>query len=335
MLVCAAALVAAAAAGSTPGPRRRAPSSPSAVEPAADTGAASLDGIHKIQHVIIIMQENRSFDSYFGTYPHADGIPGLDGHPGKVPCIPDPHERCVRPFHDRYDLNIGGPNNVHASNQDIDGGKMDRFITEEEFRYRFCRCGPSVPSDDAAGYHTGAEIPNYWKYARDFVLQDHMFSSIASWSLPSHLFLTSAWSAYCTKHDPASCHNSRCCPGYPVGFPPSHPARKPPIYAWTDITYLLSKQHVSWRYYLFNGTEPACESDATASCAPGTRGSASDSIWDPIRYFETVRADHQVGNVQSINHLFQAAQAGHLPTVCWVVPSESVSEHPPQLVGAG
>ena len=68
-----------------------------------------LRGIHKIRHVVIIMQENRSFDNYFGTYPRADGIPGLGGHRGKVPCIPDPGERCVRPFHDRHDLNGGGP----------------------------------------------------------------------------------------------------------------------------------------------------------------------------------------------------------------------------------
>ncbi len=50
----------------------------------------ALHGIHKIRHVVIIMQENRSFDSYFGTYKGADGIPGLAGNPGRVPCVPDP-----------------------------------------------------------------------------------------------------------------------------------------------------------------------------------------------------------------------------------------------------
>jgi phospholipase C len=55
-------------------------------------------GIHKIRHVVIIMQENRSFDSYFGTYPGADGIPGLAGNPGTLPCVPDPlRHRCVHP----------------------------------------------------------------------------------------------------------------------------------------------------------------------------------------------------------------------------------------------
>ena len=49
-------------------------------------------GIHKIRHVIVIMQENRSFDSYFGTYPGADGIPMKHGVP--TVCLPDRRSRC-------------------------------------------------------------------------------------------------------------------------------------------------------------------------------------------------------------------------------------------------
>ena len=57
--------------------------------------AAAATGIHKIKHIVIIMQENRSFDSYFGTYPGADGIPGLAGHPGCPACpIPPAGGAC-------------------------------------------------------------------------------------------------------------------------------------------------------------------------------------------------------------------------------------------------
>ena len=49
---------------------------------------ASLSGIRKIRHVIIIMQENRSFDSYFGTYPGADGIPARNGRIHRLPARP-------------------------------------------------------------------------------------------------------------------------------------------------------------------------------------------------------------------------------------------------------
>ena len=72
----------------------------------------SDDSIHKIRHVVIIMQENRSFDSYFGTFPGADGIPMSDGVP--TVCVPDPG-RHVRPAFPRSDdLNRGGPHNVKA-----------------------------------------------------------------------------------------------------------------------------------------------------------------------------------------------------------------------------
>ena len=133
-----------------------------------------------------------------------------------------------------------------------------------------------------------------------------MFGSVVSWSLPSHLFLTSLWSRYCTTHnDPASCTNDPANPAYPPGF---RRTTTRPIYAWTDLTYLLHKHRVSWRYYIFNGTEPLCETDTTQSCAPVTNGSQSISIWYPLQWFDTVLNDHQTRNVQSIKHLFAAAQ---------------------------
>jgi phospholipase C len=281
---------------------------------------ARLRGIHKIRHVVIIMQENRSFDNYFGTYRRTDGIPGLAGHRGPVPCIPDPGEQCVRPFHDREDLNVGGAYTESVAHAQVDGGKMDGFIKEQEagnFR--------SVPADDVMGYHTGKEIPNYWKYAHHFVLQDHMFGAVISWSLPSHLFLTSLWSARCSKHNaPASCTNA---PGYPPPPRGWNGATKRPVYAWTDLTYLLHKHHVSWRYYMFNGTEPLCDSNPTLSCTPVTNGPQTYLIWYPLKWFDTVHNDHQVKNIQSVKHLFADANTGRLPAVSWVVPSAAVSEH--------
>ena len=145
----------------------------------------------------------------------------------------------------------------------------------------------------------------------------------------------SGWSAHCTTHDdPASCQNSSCCPGNPPGWGP-HPTTTPPVYAWTDLTYLLSKEKVSWRYYIFNGTEPACESDATLSCAPITNGPTSMPIWYPLKYFDTVHQDHQARNVQSLEHFFGDAQTGKLPAVSWIMPSTMVAEHPPERVSAG
>ena len=72
-------------------------------------GRASSEQIHKIKHVVVIMQENHSFDNYFGAHPGADGIPGLAGHPGPVPCIPDRTGGCVKPYHYSRDIGVGGP----------------------------------------------------------------------------------------------------------------------------------------------------------------------------------------------------------------------------------
>src|SRR5258706_8983536 len=91
------------------------------------TSQGDNSDIHKIKHVIVIMQENRSFDTYFGTYPGADGIPMQNGVP--TVCVPDPKTKtCVKPYHDTNNVNAGGPHAQAAATADIDGGKMDGFI---------------------------------------------------------------------------------------------------------------------------------------------------------------------------------------------------------------
>ena len=171
----------------------------------------SLAGIHKIKHVVVIMQENRSFDSYFGTFPGADGIPMKNGLP--TVCLPDATTgRCQKPYVNHADANGGSPHDAFAAARSIDGGKMDGFQNVNEVSSGrncpaydpFCATGPV----DVMGYHTQHDIPNYWRYASDYVLQDHMFEPNASWSLPEHLFQVSGWSAKCATHSPASCRNN-------------------------------------------------------------------------------------------------------------------------------
>jgi phospholipase C len=317
------------------------------ISPGPPPTAGQLHGIHKIRHVVIIMQENRSFDSYFGTYPGADGIPGLAGNPGQFPCLPDPRTRhCARPFHDRQDRSLGGPHAQWSAAADIDHGRMDGFVVQQERGLARCaqtfnpRCGGTAGQGppDVMGYHTGADIPNYWDYAHDFVLQDHMFESDASWSLPSHLFMVSAWSARCAVPGVIiSCTNQDQGPGVPPDFLRQQGIRNapPPDYAWTDITYLLHKYHVSWRYYVFKGAQPDCEQDAQIFCSAIHQAAHTPGIWNPLPYFDTVREDHQRGDIQSLSRFFTAARAGKLPSVSWITPNATVSEHPPGLISAG
>ncbi|HEY1593612.1 MAG TPA: alkaline phosphatase family protein [Solirubrobacteraceae bacterium] len=316
------------------------------VSPRQEARLAARHGIHKIRHVVVIMQENRSFDSYFGTYPGADGIRMRHGRP--TVCLPDPvTRRCVRPFHDRNDRNLGGPHSQDNALADIDGGKMRGFVVQqstartgcEQLFNPACGRGGSQGRPDVMGYHDGAEIPNYWAYAKHFVLQDHMFQSDASWSLPSHLYMVSEWSARChVANVPASCHNNDQSPGDPPDFQEHNlgiDAPRTPSYAWTDLTYLLHKARVSWGYYVFKGTEPDCEDDAVLSCKPVSQGPSTPGIWNPLPYFTTVQQDKQLSNIQSLQNFFTQAKEGKLPAVSWIDPNGTVSEHPPALVSVG
>ncbi len=279
-------------------------------------------GIHQIKHVIIVMQENRSFDEYFGMYPGVDGIP-VDGSGNPTQCIPDPlSASCVYPYHDTSDIDVGGPHAGSDNVTDVDGGKMDGFIADSE-----AQGATAAAADTVMGYKLRSDIPNYWTYADNFVLQDHMYEPDGSWSLPSHLSLVSGWSATCS--DPTqvnTCVSSLNSDqdgdlGLPNG-PASNqngdgdddsPALSTPDYAWTDLSYLLHANGVSWRYY---------------------KGTGTPEIWNPLPDFQDVQEDNQLGNVSLINNFYSDAAAGTLPSVSWVIPSGGVSDHPPASVSA-
>ena len=311
-------------------------SNSSAVSSTAPPGSTPSAGpvrpeLAKIQHIVIIMQENRSFDHYFGTFPGADGIPMSNGTP--TVCVTDPSSGvCVKPFHDAADKNNGGPHSQANATADIGGGQMNGFIGEAERAQKGC-ADPNNPACagaglvDVMGYHDGRELPNYWAYARNFVLQDRMFEANASWSLPQHLFMVSEWSAQCATPDvAASCVNALQNPLKGAGVPGA--------YAWTDLTYMLHKAGVSWKYYVAEGSEPDCDDDA-AQCPPVVQRTTTPSIWNPLPLFTTVRQDGELGNIQTVDALEADAKAGTLPAVSWVVPSGEVSEHPTAAVSTG
>jgi phospholipase C len=294
------------------------------------TVARSADpaGIFKLDHLIFIIQENRSFDQYFGTFPGAKGIPMKNGRP--TPCIPDRWlGHCVRPYHSTSFRQVGGPHDRPASITDVNGGKMNGFVNALAENPSRCWTTPLEPScaaqegpqhqPDVMSYHTAHEIRNYWAYAKHFVLQDHMYAPSDSWTLPSHLYLLSGWAAYCSgPYKPNSCKSN-------LSFmDPQHVYRygEGPVYAWTDITYLLNKANVSWAYYVDDKTciDPPCGSGGGgAGTAPGK---------NPVPGFTDVRQDHQVKNDLPHSDFLKAAAAGTLPSVSWVVPGPRVSEHP-------
>ena len=279
-----------------------------------------------IQHIVIIMQENRTFDHYFATYPGARGIPtNANGVP--TACVPDPLTGvCMRPYHSPSAVNYGGPHWSVDSTVDINNGKMDGFITRAEAGK--AGCGSTVnpqcagTSLDVMGYHTRRELPNYWAYADNFVLQDNLYEPVASYSLPAHLFMVSGWSAECkTPGNPMSCKSN-------ILGPPTDASGQ---FAWTDITYLLHKNGISWKYYIESGAEPDCE-DGEMECAPGTQGSMIFSYWNPLPRFTTVQENNELGNIVPFGQFFADAKNGTLPQVSWIIPNNGNSEHPPNSI---
>jgi len=345
----------------------------------------ATSGIQTIKHVVIVMQENRSFDSYFGTYPGADGFT-LDSAGNVTNCVPDPQSgTCVKPYLDHQDVNTGGPHTEAAAIADEDGGRMDGFIKAAEsaglVQTAQCTTGldlvdcfdpageqgsvclqtQQLPGcDDVMGYHDRSDLPNYWAYADNFVLQDHMFEPVNSWSLPSHLYMVSAWSASCTQpNNPSSCQSDAAFPGDSEGLSPlagnetydaisgallgsefsndpddSASSPQPPDYQWADLTWLLYKNHVSWKYYLEQGTQPDC-ADAQVVCAQLPQTTGTPEIWNPLVDFADVHQDQQLSNIVDSSQFFSDASSGNLPAVSWVIPSGDDSEHPPGGISAG
>jgi len=292
--------------------------------PSVASRTVAAGGIHKIKHVIVIMQENRSFDSYFGTFRGANGIPMRNGVP--TVCVPNPQlGRCRRPFLDNSDRNWGGPHDPHATVADVHGGRMDGFIAESEVAHQH---SPHA-AEDVVGYHDGSSLHNYWSYARAFALQDRMFAATNSWSLPEHLFMVSEWAAECS--DPFNAMS--CVNMINGGAPPGGTA--PHRYAWTDLTYLLHQHHVSWRYYVRTGIEPDCRNNSEVDCPPTKQSAVKAGVWNPLPNFATVIHNRQRRNIKPTTWFFHAARHGTLAAVTWIVPGSGVSEHPPRLVSDG
>jgi phospholipase C len=316
-----------ALAGCTVGGSSAEGSAPSSSSPTGVSATpAALQGFANIQHVIVIVQENRSFDHYFGTFPGADGLPMANGR--FTSCVPDPVSGvCAPPYHDTGLRDYGGPHEQSASEADVNGGKMDGFIgSTVDARYTcsvdrtssLCRNhnGP-LGQPDVMGFHDAREIPNYWAWASRYLLQDRLFAPTDSWTLPSHLFLVSGWSASCSDPNrPMSCRSDLSL--WPQVTQQRQGATRP-FYAWTDITYLLHRAGVSWGYY---SGETAC-----AHLCP--QDGASNVLQNPLPWFTTVRRNRQLDHVGTHEDFLTSLQDGSLPSVSWLIPGNgAISEHP-------
>ncbi len=134
-------------------------------------------GLGNIQNIVVVLQENHTFDNYFGTFPGADGTAGK---PICIPVTPGSSD-CIQPYHDPTLTPVDMNHNWKAARADYDGGKMDGFVYSEGSR-------------ETMGYFDGGDLPRYWKAAGQYVLCDRYFTSVMSESAPNHLYLVAGTS---------------------------------------------------------------------------------------------------------------------------------------------
>jgi phospholipase C len=173
----------------------------------------------KVKHVFVIVQENHTFDNYFGLYPGPNGqtVENLASATAQADdCVPDPEAgagACQRPFLittnksspnyvlDAPDINAGS-NSRFGQQYAIDGGKMDRFLIENESSNPLTTAPTPLPAQptmaqvDAhvntlnimAAYDCDT-IPYLWYYAKNFTLFDHYFQANTGQSTPGNVQL--------------------------------------------------------------------------------------------------------------------------------------------------
>lgn len=161
----------------------------------------------KIRYIFVIYQENRSFDSYFGTFPGADGLfsqPAADT-PGFNQPIEnvDGTQGSVQPFRigpREYASDLSDVGHSHSellAKMDIVAGtaRMDRYAQAEEDAH-IKRLGLSLPAKQfgelTMAYQDGDTIPFLWRYANRFVLCDHIFQLMTGPSTPGNIAIIAA-----------------------------------------------------------------------------------------------------------------------------------------------
>jgi phospholipase C len=299
-----------------------------------------------IQHLIFIIQENHSFDNYFGTYPGANGFqPGLT-----VPINPaQPALGYVSPYHlnplqpisivgDELPPGFSDPEQMSTTNTsvapfhfttesigrdlshawqvahiDYDNGKMDGFIQGEN-------------STLTMGYYDRSDIPYYWDYADHYVLDDNFFSSLLGPSLPNHLYLASA------SNGPTNYTYSWILNKGIINNPGGTFSWAGFTLNWETLAQELTNKSLTWRWY------------------DGAANATKPTIWNVLplfNYFQKnpTQLDAHVKNTQ--NFLTDIANNA-LPAVSWIIPGgwtpstypsacagQGPSEHPPARSDCG
>jgi phospholipase C len=261
-----------------------------------------------ITHIVILVQENRSFDNLFATFPGADGATTGMRHNGKT--IP-------LQKHALSALDISHDSKAYAT--DYDSGKMDGF--DLSFFIHTTKKAGTYPYQ----YADPSQVQAYWTIAQQYALADHMFQTQGSGSFTAHQDLIAGATAIDSTDSLIDTPS-----GSPWGCdaPPSTKTSlittsgqylkgKGPFpcltYPSGTMRDLLDAKDVTWKYY-----------------APVYKVGAVGSLWNAFAAIQAVRQGPEWASNVSIpeTNIFNDITNNQLSELSWVIPNQQNSDHP-------
>jgi phospholipase C len=260
----------------------------------------------KVQHVVIIFQENRTPDNLFNGLPGADTVTsGLNSSGGIVKLQPIPLEAG-------YDID-----HTHAAwVTEYNGGSMNGF--DEVMLHP--NDGVTPPPNAAYGYVPSAETKPYFQLAETYTFADRMFQTNQGPSFPAHQYIISGTSAPTGSSNLLAAENPTLPQFHSAGCdaPPtvlvalidpngSENTFLPPCFDHETLFDLLDASGITWKYYAENFY----------------------GLWsapDAIFHIRHNPSDWARVSVPETNVLSDIA-LGQLPAVSWVIPSDVNSDH--------
>jgi len=257
---------------------------------------ASWHSNNKIKHVVILCQENRSFDHYFGAFATTLGKPG--NRPiGFSPSLAFKNSAgdLLRPSHLTQFCNEDPDHSWEGSHRKFNRGAMDGWVTAEGSSTR------------AIGYFDAADHIYHVQLAQAFTLADHNFCAQIGPTLPNRLYLwsgTSGW-GYLKPTTPTN------------NLPFNNPSltAPPPVLTWPTMADVLDTAGLPWKCYsVMDGSVPS-----------------AIGAFNPLIFFSQIQnSPTKLANATAeFSEFFTDLKAGTLPAVSWIVTEATVCEHPP------
>lgn len=289
------------------------------VSDVALTSSSTTQNQNPIQHVIVVMQENRSFDNYFWTWP------GQLGYNASL-CMPlnpsQPSGSCLK-AHLAPSTALSGdlPHTWTSTWASYNNGSMDGFLSAAG--------GNSAVMD----YYDNRSLPNLWTYAKDYVLADQFFTSAKSYSQPNHWYMIAGTSPQVSLYQGSSQEKSACYNAATKQLTMATCAYIDQAQEIQTMADLLNAHGITWKYY----DTPIPQGTTLAAAIKGScKGCDPWAYWNPLdaknsSYTNPAYTDSIVARRQ----LFWDIGNGTLPQVSWVIPSAPISDHPPANITLG